>query len=491
MRTALLMYACLVPAALGDPLFRIVVDREGDTIATGVATAVASDMLLSSHGLLTLGDSWVVVNPSTGARHLGTIARRSRSLDLVLIRVPGLSGSPIPFAADLAEPGRSVDALFADGNRSRGLLSAYPEDGGLEHTAVYPRAELGAPVVNNCDELIGINQLPTRHLLSRMPRDPALPLRATALPEIEAFLREGGVAALRSATPCLSLEEQIAALESESRQTSEQRTELEGLRQQLESRNESLERARQEIARALEAAGAELAAERAERERLEALAEERDRELAEQQAERERELAELQEAERERERSHEEQLRTERETRVQREEELEREQRTRVVQKRLLVGAIIAFLALSLVSFILLRRRKAALRRQRERAAAMELQLGKANARFSDILLVGRDAEGSEFRLKINGPALARKQGNGQILGRHPASADHVLNHPEVSRQHLRLFVESDQLKIVDLESFNGTAVNGTALVPNEPGVLADGDMLRVGSIVFRVTLLG
>ena len=74
--------------------------------------------------------------------------------------------------------------------------------------------------------------------------------------------------------------------------------------------------------------------------------------------------------------------------------------------------------------------------------------------------------------------------GSTKIVGRGPA-ADFVLDAPLVSRLHCRLTADlSDQLVVEDLDSTNGTSVNGE---PVTRGILRDGDRLRLGRVEFAI----
>ncbi len=53
----------------------------------------------------------------------------------------------------------------------------------------------------------------------------------------------------------------------------------------------------------------------------------------------------------------------------------------------------------------------------------------------------------------------------------------------QLSREHARLLV-GDTVQIIDLGSFNGTRVEGRALAPHEPTVLAHGELVSLGSTV-------
>lgn len=57
-----------------------------------------------------------------------------------------------------------------------------------------------------------------------------------------------------------------------------------------------------------------------------------------------------------------------------------------------------------------------------------------------------------------------------------------------VSRQHAAIVRKDGSLYIVDRGSANGTFLNGQKLVPNQPRVLRDGDDVRLGHLVIRIT---
>jgi len=74
--------------------------------------------------------------------------------------------------------------------------------------------------------------------------------------------------------------------------------------------------------------------------------------------------------------------------------------------------------------------------------------------------------------------------GSVKTLGR-TARADFIVSAPLVSRIHCRLTVDpSDQLVVEDLESTNGTQVNGKTI---DRAVLRDGDTLTVGRAEFSI----
>lgn len=56
-----------------------------------------------------------------------------------------------------------------------------------------------------------------------------------------------------------------------------------------------------------------------------------------------------------------------------------------------------------------------------------------------------------------------------------------------VSRRHAVIQRGEDTLTLVDLESTNGTYLNGQRLLPKQPRVLRDGDEIRLGRLVFHL----
>jgi len=57
-----------------------------------------------------------------------------------------------------------------------------------------------------------------------------------------------------------------------------------------------------------------------------------------------------------------------------------------------------------------------------------------------------------------------------------------------VSRRHAVIFPQDNALNVVDLGTPNGSYLNGLRLVANQPRVLRDGDELRLGHLVLRIS---
>lgn len=77
---------------------------------------------------------------------------------------------------------------------------------------------------------------------------------------------------------------------------------------------------------------------------------------------------------------------------------------------------------------------------------------------------------------------------NTQTIGRDTHN-DIVLAAHTVSRYHAMLFRDGRAWLLFDLESTNGTLVNGVPLALDEPVRLADGDIIQFGQAVARIEL--
>lgn len=59
-----------------------------------------------------------------------------------------------------------------------------------------------------------------------------------------------------------------------------------------------------------------------------------------------------------------------------------------------------------------------------------------------------------------------------------------------VSRQHLLLKLDGDRIFVMDMDSANGTKLNGEWLTPNQVYPLRHGDELTLGNMAIKVELL-
>lgn len=70
------------------------------------------------------------------------------------------------------------------------------------------------------------------------------------------------------------------------------------------------------------------------------------------------------------------------------------------------------------------------------------------------------------------------------VIGRSPSS-DIVIDEPYVSASHARFTIQGPALVLEDLESTNGTMVNGHII--EQPVTLRDTDEVQVGDVIMRV----
>lgn len=101
-------------------------------------------------------------------------------------------------------------------------------------------------------------------------------------------------------------------------------------------------------------------------------------------------------------------------------------------------------------------------------------------------------------RLVLNdGTALPLPPGTQAIIGRADAVSNFTpdvdlsqygaIEHG-VGRRHARVFIQQGQLMIEDLDSTNGSLVNGQKLAPRQPQALADGASIQLGRLHMHVS---
>ena len=481
-RLFLIALVIFSPAATASTLLHLDVKRGNTLVASGVAALVADNHLLTSLALTSLGPDLVLSMPGNTQTLSATLIAQAEEHDLALLRTNGLTGSAFVLAREMPERGRTLDVVQRDNRLQRGVLLSHPGAVRISHSALYGINAYGAPALNNCGELIGINTAAVRGLLTRRLDSPALPLNAAPLNAVRSLLASQGLSPETATGTCLSQEAQLERASSQARESAEEQARLAALEEEVRQRNAELERAQKQIAEAL-----------AEQQRqLEAQSDSLDEsQRSNEELEREKQrLIEAAEAIRE-DKEALESRQTELETQQQAlEQALQGEQTRRQQLLRFGLPSIALLLVILLVTALTLRRRRRQLSETQQQSEQIREQLSAASQTWQDILLTGEDPDGQPLRLKINGTALVRSS-QGQILGRHPQSADYVLNVAEISREHLHLQIKDDQLFIKDLGSRNGTRINDTKIPVDQPAALQDGDSLALGTIPFKVTFLG
>ena len=160
-------------------------------------------------------------------------------------------------------------------------------------------------------------------------------------------------------------------------------------------------------------------------------------------------------------------------------------------------GAVAGGTVLALLFWVFSRRSVANAARNRDKAemlarsAQADLAEREAQERMASsvpaVFLDGADAAGEPVAVRVPGNAIAAAA--GAIVGRNPFDSTVVLDHAEVSRGHFRLFARGTSVLVEDLNSTNGTKVDGVALTPGAGVPLDHGAVLQVGSLTLNVTL--
>jgi S-DNA-T family DNA segregation ATPase FtsK/SpoIIIE len=116
-----------------------------------------------------------------------------------------------------------------------------------------------------------------------------------------------------------------------------------------------------------------------------------------------------------------------------------------------------------------------------DREAAANYRAGRRTVARHTLDVIAGPAGGE--RLVLRPPAF--------IVGRDGDRADTAISDPSLSRQHLRFVERSGGWTVEDLDSRNGTAVDGAPLDPGVAARLEDGSIIEAGRSTFRFNLQG
>ena len=462
-------------------VFPVVVQERGADVETGQAVLVGEQLLLIDTGLVEAGDQYIVEDPETGARLVASLFDNDEDRGLALLSVPSLEGDPVTVALEQSDPGRQVYLLMASGVERPGTMHSHVErDAHLLYrfTSVAGEGEAGAPLMNNCDELLAVSQS-----VRRSRREDGQLTLSGNLAALTEFLDERSVSYTIADEVCPSIEERLAAAEQERQRLEEERAALEQAASETEQQNQEriaeIEAEQQALEERLQAQAAELEEQQAQ------LAEKEEMQRA---LEAEREQLETQTEELEAERRQQEEAAREAA------EALARQQDDAAAARRTawysIGGGTLALLLLAALVRSRFRARQRRLEESEEELAAAKETLERHAVTFPDFVLYGRAPDGKDMRIKVNGDALARAD-NGQVIGRSASNADHVVGFESVSRRHALLRVDGGSLSVEDLDSLNGTRLNGIELVKGKPMMVGDGSTLAFGEVTLVVHFLG
>jgi len=96
--------------------------------------------------------------------------------------------------------------------------------------------------------------------------------------------------------------------------------------------------------------------------------------------------------------------------------------------------------------------------------------------------LNGTDANGNVIAILINSRQLANHR-KSITLGRHRELNDHVIQGQDISRRHLRIGYGPSGFTAEDLNSSNGSKLNGQNLGPFQAVAINDGDRIILGTV--------
>ena len=104
------------------------------------------------------------------------------------------------------------------------------------------------------------------------------------------------------------------------------------------------------------------------------------------------------------------------------------------------------------------------------------------------LVMSGVDPEGQPVRLEIGTHEL--RAPGGVVIGRSEGLAQCLINRDTVSGSHARIKVDGGRILIEDLDSTNGTSINGRPLSPRHPSEIRLGDQIAFGMLKLSVSQL-
>lgn len=422
--------------------------------------------VLTNAHLIAKADGLTVLSLKTGAELVAQQVFASRAMNLALLHVQGLNLPPLSLSEQGAAVGRTVQTLrFGAAGKvrlSHGTIGTYqdlrdkktsrPIAHLLQHNALITAQAFGMPLFNECGDVVAIN-LPD-------PSSGSWPFRK-AKPQ-------GAIFALRSGDIIAALEDREVAhtvveaecLSAVERAERDRKATADSL-QAAKAKTDSLKMAKAHADSASKAAADSLKTAKAK-------ADSASKATADSLKAAQAHADSLQAVE---------------------------AKAAQQLQWGLVGGAGLVLLAL-LGWWLSARRKQKQLREAEGRASEAEQTAEAAHQAAANApqpapfrcLLEGQDPTGRPFALTLS--ALALSERAGVTLGRSPANAEFIIDHEEVSREHVRLTCADGELYAEDLNALNGTKVNGRLLNPRQQVLLQNNDRLEVGPVIFIVRLV-
>ena len=478
--------------------------------------------VLTNAHLLEKAEGLTVLSLKTGAEVVAQRAFASRDMNLALLHVQGLNLPPLSLSEQEADVGRAVQTLRFDAagdvRLSHGTIGTYQDVFGkkssrpvahlLQHNALITAKAFGMPLFNECGDVVAIN-LPD-------PGSGSWPFRK-AKPK-------GTIFALRSGDIITALEEQeiahtvveaecLSAVERAERGRKAAADSLKVAKAKADSASKAAEKAKAQadsVSKAAKKAKAKEKVARRAAEQAKARADSASKaaadslkatkaktdslKMAKARADSASKAAadSLQTA-----KAKADSLKAAEEKAQAKADSLKavEEKAAQRLKWGIAAGAGLVLLAL-LGWWLSSRRKKEQLQSAESRLSEAEQTAEAARQAAANApqpapfrcLLEGQDSTGRPFALTISALALGERA--GVTLGRSPANAEFIIDHEEVSREHVRLTCADGELYAEDLNALNGTKVNGRLLNPREQVLLQNNDRLEIGPVVFTVRLV-
>lgn len=114
---------------------------------------------------------------------------------------------------------------------------------------------------------------------------------------------------------------------------------------------------------------------------------------------------------------------------------------------------------------------------------SLNAEMQKAD--LSEYVLHVEDRHGERYLFRIFADQLVGEE--GVVIGRNPPDSAYAIDRSDVSRQHVRMKLVKGRLFVEDLNTTNGTTINGRSI--NRMGwmSLKNGDRITMGSVVLRL----
>ena len=500
------VFAEIDVAVVSESIVQVRAYKNNRIIAAGSGFVVNKEgYVLTNAHLLADADGLTVLAFKTGVEVVSQQVFASRELNLALLRVQGLGLPLLNLSEQGADVGRIVQILKLTPQDSiqiaRGTIGAYQDVPGkkvsdpvahlLQHNAIVTSKAFGMPLFNECGDVVAIN-LPD-------PDSGRWPFRKAEPKGIIFALRSSDIiTVLKDLEIAYSLveEECLSAVERAERD-----------RKIAEDRIKAAQDSAQAIAKvARDSARAERAARLAAERAVRAKQQEAEKAKARADSASKAAIDSINTARLalEREKAKTDSLKKATQERIAAQKaadslavvhQEEREKTSQRLQWAIVSGGAVVILVL-LGWFIFARSKKAQLQSAASRLSEAEHEAEAARQAVAEApqpapfkcLLEGQDNTGQPFALSIS--ALALGAPSGATLGRSPANAEFIIDHEAVSREHIRLFYTNEHLYTEDLNTLNGTKINGRLLNPHEPVVLENNDQLELGPVVFQVRLM-